>query len=195
MNNNDFIIQNSSSYTHEYSNFPNSLIQQHHFKDADDSVASLINEITDLKARGLYDLAAKKITENANILSHYNIDAETINAIEEEIRWGNKEGSMQYPYVSIYPEGIDDRTYFCDIDLKGQPLMDAYHSLIDERRYTDANILLSQQNEVHHYSADLINYLEAKVKNTQEYISNWEKYSPHHLSNAEPNININEFWI
>ncbi len=102
---------------------------------------------------------------------------------------------MQYPYVSIYPEGIDDRTYFYDIDLKGQPLMDAYHSLIDERRYTDANILLSQQNEVHHYSADLINYLEAKVKNTQEYISNWEKYSPHHLSNAEPNININEFWI
>ncbi len=86
MNNNDFIIQNASSYTHEYSNFPNNLIQQHHFKDADDSVASLINEITDLKARGLYDLAAKKITENANILSHYNIDAETINAIEEEIR-------------------------------------------------------------------------------------------------------------
>ena len=82
----DFIIQNASSYTHEYSNFPNSLIPQHHFKDADDSVASLINEITDLKARGLYDLAAKKITENANILSHYNIDAETINAIEEEIR-------------------------------------------------------------------------------------------------------------
>ena len=71
---------------------------------------------------------------------------------------------MQYPYVSIYPEGIDDRTYFCDIDLKGQPLMDAYHSLIDERRYTDANILLSQQNEVHHYSADLINYLEAKIR-------------------------------
>lgn len=46
----DFIIQNASSYTHEYSNFPNSLIQQHHFKDADDSVASLINEITDLNA-------------------------------------------------------------------------------------------------------------------------------------------------
>ena len=102
---------------------------------------------------------------------------------------------MQYPYVSIYPEGIDDRTYFCDIDLKGQPLMDAYHSLIDESRSTDANILISQQNDVHHYSAVLINYLEAKVKNTQEYISNWEKYSPHHLSNAEPNININEFWI
>jgi hypothetical protein len=56
----DFIIQNASSYTHEYSNFPNSLIKQHHFRNADDSVASLINEITDLKMRGLYDQATKK---------------------------------------------------------------------------------------------------------------------------------------
>lgn len=46
---------------------------------------------------------------------------------------------MQYPYVSIYPEGIDDRTYFCDMDLKGQPVMDAYNHLIDARQYTDAN--------------------------------------------------------
>ena len=86
MNNSDFIIQNASSYTNEYSNFPYDLIIQHHFKDADDSIASLINEINDLKARGLYDLASKKIREYSTTLSRYNIDAETINIIEEEIR-------------------------------------------------------------------------------------------------------------
>lgn len=102
---------------------------------------------------------------------------------------------MQYPYVSIYPEGIDDRTYFCDMDLKGQPVMDVYNHLIDARQYTDANNFLSQQSEVHHYSADLMNYLEAKVRNTQEYILNLEKFSPHHLSHTEPDIDVGEFWI
>lgn len=102
---------------------------------------------------------------------------------------------MQYPYISIFPEGIDERTYFCDVDLKGQTVMDTYQKLIEAKQYTDANNFLSQQNKVHHYSADLMNYLEAKIKNTQEYILSWEKYSPHHLSNAEPNINVNEFWI
>lgn len=102
---------------------------------------------------------------------------------------------MQYPYISIFPEGIDERTYFCDTDIKGQAVMNTYHSLIKAHQYTDANIFLSQQNEAHHYSADLMNYLEAKISNTQEYILNWEKYSPHHLSNTEPDIDVNEFWI
>lgn len=87
--NNDFITQNSSSYTHEYSNFPYSIIKQHYFKDADDSVASLINEINGYKERGLYDLAAKTINEYKDILKQYSLGgSETINTIEEEIRNG-----------------------------------------------------------------------------------------------------------
>ena len=57
---------------------------------------------------------------------------------------------MQYPYVSIFPDGIDERTYFCDVDLKGQTVMDAYQKLIEAKQYTDANNFLSQQNKVHH---------------------------------------------
>ncbi len=102
---------------------------------------------------------------------------------------------MQYPYISIFPEGIDERTYFCDVDLKGQTVMEAYSRFIEAHQYTNANIYLSQQNKVHHYSADLMNYLEAKTKSTQEHILSWEKYSPHHLSNTEPDISVNEFWI
>lgn len=87
--NEEFILKNASTYTHEYSNFPYSIIKQHYFKDADDSVASLINEINGYKERGLFELAAKKITEYEDILTHYSLGgAETINTIEEEIRNG-----------------------------------------------------------------------------------------------------------
>lgn len=82
--NEEFI--NDKNYTHEYSQFPKKLITKHHFKDADDSIASLINEINDLKARGLFDLADKKISENADILAHYAFGSENIRIIEEELR-------------------------------------------------------------------------------------------------------------
>ena len=86
MNNSDFIIQNASSYTNEYSTFPYNLIKQHHFKDADDSIASLINEINNYKLQGNFEVASKLISENADLLSHYTIDSSIINIIEEEIR-------------------------------------------------------------------------------------------------------------
>ena len=86
MNNNDFIIQNSTSYTNEYSSFPYNLIKQHHFKDADNSIASLINEINNYKIQGNFEVASKLISENADLLSHYTIDSSIINIIEEEIR-------------------------------------------------------------------------------------------------------------
>lgn len=86
MTNSDFIIQNSSSYTQEYSKFPHKVITQHHFRDADNSIASLINKINNYKAKGNFEIASKLIAEKANLLAHYTIDASTINTIEEEIR-------------------------------------------------------------------------------------------------------------
>lgn len=71
---------------------------------------------------------------------------------------------MQYPYISIFPEGIDERTYFCDVDLKGQTVMDAYQKAYRSKAIYGCKQFLSQQNKVHHYSADLMNYLEAKIK-------------------------------
>ena len=85
--NEEFITQNASSYTHEYSNFPQTIIIQHHFKDADDSVASLVNEINGYKERGLFELASKIMKENEDVLKQYSLGgAETINTLEEEIR-------------------------------------------------------------------------------------------------------------
>lgn len=102
---------------------------------------------------------------------------------------------MNYPYISIFPSGIDRRIYFSDINIDGVPIMDTYNQLISERKYTEANNFISQQNVVHHYSADLFNYIEAIIESTQEYISNLEKYNPFHTSDAEPSIEVNEFWI
>lgn len=85
MTNEEFINQNAASYSNEYSKFPYKRIAIHHFKDADDSIASLLNEIDDLKARGLYSLAEKKIKENADILREYTYGSELINTVQEEI--------------------------------------------------------------------------------------------------------------
>ena len=102
---------------------------------------------------------------------------------------------MQYPYTSILPNGIDDRTFICDVDLNGKPTMDAYNNLITNGKFTDANIFISQQN-VHNYSADLLNFIEAKIEAWQECIYKKEKFNPFHHSTTEPeNIQNGEFWI
>lgn len=111
--NDNFIIKNASSYTHEYSNFPYSLITQHNFKDADDSVASLINEINSLKERGLYELASKIMKENKDVLAQYSLGgAKTINTIEEEIRNGQIMTIQKSQCVFLEPEEPE----ICSID-------------------------------------------------------------------------------
>lgn len=85
-NNGDFIVQNSSSYTSEYSKFPHKVITRHNFRDADNSIANLINEINCYKQQGNFAIANKLMSENSNVLSHYTMDASTINTIEEEVR-------------------------------------------------------------------------------------------------------------
>lgn len=102
---------------------------------------------------------------------------------------------MQYPYISNFPNSVDERTFFCDIDIDTKPLMDHYNNLIQEKKYQEANIFLSQQNNLHGYTADLFNFLEAKIFNTQEFVLNMEKYNPFHYSPSEPNIEIGEIWI
>ena len=111
--NEDFIVNNSKLYTHEYSNFPYSLITQHNFKDADDSVASLINEINGYKERGLFELASKTMNEYKDILSQYSLGgAETINTLEEEIRNGQIMTMQKSQCVFLEPEEPE----ICSID-------------------------------------------------------------------------------
>ena len=75
----------SQQYENEFSSFPQKLITRHNFKNVDDNIAAEINEINDLRSRGLYDQASRLIEKNKDILSQYIVDAVTIRTWEEEI--------------------------------------------------------------------------------------------------------------
>ena len=72
-------------YENEFSNFPQELITLHHFKDIDDNIADIINQINSLRSQGLYNQAARIIDANKDVLSQYVIDAITFRTWEEEI--------------------------------------------------------------------------------------------------------------
>lgn len=72
--------------THEYSNFPNELITKHNFKDVDDNIASVINQIKELQASGLYNQASRIVAQNKDVLGQYIIDSSIVNELIEHIR-------------------------------------------------------------------------------------------------------------
>lgn len=73
-----------AEFTNEYSRYPSQIMTKKTYKDVDDSVASQIQQIQDLRRAGNYNLAAQKI--KALNLSAYNFSAEDINWLIEENR-------------------------------------------------------------------------------------------------------------
>lgn len=74
------------NYTHEFSQFPDQILIRHNFKDADDSIASIINQIKKLQADGKYSRAAQYIKQNKDRLGPYVLGSEYLNTIDEETR-------------------------------------------------------------------------------------------------------------
>lgn len=74
-----------SEYSREFSNFPSEKITKHNFKNVDDTIASIINQINSLRLQGLYNQASRIIQNNYDILSYYIVDAITFRTWEEEI--------------------------------------------------------------------------------------------------------------
>lgn len=90
------------NYEREYSDFPNSNITLHNFKNIDDSgvtytldgtrytttIAELVNQIQSLQTSSLTSdriKCAALINANKSTLTHYIADAETFNGWEQEI--------------------------------------------------------------------------------------------------------------
>lgn len=90
------------NYEREYSNFPNSNITLHKFKNVDDSaitytldgvtvattIVALVNQIQTLQASSITSdktKCAALINANKSTLTHYIADAETFNTWEQEI--------------------------------------------------------------------------------------------------------------
>ncbi|MDE7131253.1 MAG: hypothetical protein K2O65_05595 [Lachnospiraceae bacterium] len=88
-----------SQYENEFSSFPNQLITRHNFKNIDDDIASIINQINTLRSQGLYNQAARKIENNKDILAQYVVDAVTFRTWEEEISNTQKYAKAQQQVI------------------------------------------------------------------------------------------------
>lgn len=78
-----------ASYTHEYSNFPNTVYTVRNFldlKDAPTNVADVVTQIKDYIVKKNYSAAASALEENKNVLAQYMVDAAYINRLDEELR-------------------------------------------------------------------------------------------------------------
>ena len=96
-------------YTHEYSKLPNELFTPHHFKDVNDAVAPLINQVKVLQSQGQYN-RINEIIANRPDLQPYIFGAENWNALEEETRNLEilaKSKKQQIFYQSEEPDGGD----------------------------------------------------------------------------------------
>lgn len=72
------------NYTHDYSQFPNRFMDRHNFKDVNNDVASIINQVKELQAQGKYAEAANIV--DSQDLKEYILSAEYINELDEETR-------------------------------------------------------------------------------------------------------------
>ena len=92
-----------TEFEREFSNFPTVKITKHNFKNIDDNIADVINQINALRAQGLYNQAARLIQNNSDILSQYIADAATFRTWEEEIY-----------NTQVYAKSIQQSVYFDD---------------------------------------------------------------------------------
>ena len=92
--------------THEYSLFPDRVYTLHNFKNVADAPSEVVSIISDIKANvtaGKYSDAALLLQEYKSMLSPYWIDADIVNAIEEEVR-----------NLEIYARGEKQSYYYQD---------------------------------------------------------------------------------
>ncbi|MDE6748897.1 MAG: hypothetical protein K2K21_07540 [Lachnospiraceae bacterium] len=74
-----------AEYENEFSQFPLKKITKHNFKNVDDTIAPIINQINVLRSQGLYHQASQIIENNQDTLAQYIVDAITFRTWEEEI--------------------------------------------------------------------------------------------------------------
>lgn len=99
----------------EYSNYPNKLITMHKYKNVDDTVAAVINEINSLMSQELYNQAARVKEKNADILSQYIFDAESINTLIEEIRNTQLYAKQRQQFVWFEDENNEPPAIYGDV--------------------------------------------------------------------------------
>lgn len=96
-----------TQYSNEFSNFPSQKITRHNFKNVDDDIASIINQINALRSQNLYNQASRIIKDNFDVLSHYIVDAITFRTWEEEI-YNTQKYARQKQQSIFFDESEED---------------------------------------------------------------------------------------
>lgn len=96
-----------AEYSREFSSFPSKKITRHNFKNVDDNIASIINQIKSLQLQGLYNQAARVVQDNFDVLSHYIVDAITFRTWEEEI-YNTQKYARQVQQSIFFDEDEED---------------------------------------------------------------------------------------
>ena len=96
-----------AKFTHEYSNFPDELITIVGYKNVNDTIGELINQINAYRLDGNYAAAQILIDEYATQLKKYNLDMEIINTMVEEIRNTQIKSYIAGQFLSIEEEEPD----------------------------------------------------------------------------------------
>ncbi len=102
-----------AKYSKEFSKFPEQVFTLHNFKnvaDAPTEVISIIQKIKSAVASGAYSEAAQLLSKNKAVIAEYWIDADNINALEEEIYnlelYAKQSVQMHY-YCDDEPSGVE----------------------------------------------------------------------------------------
>ncbi len=98
--------------------------------------------------------------------------------------------------ISIFPKGIDTRTFFSDISIDYTDLMSQYQLLIKQGKYSEASPLLNN-SDASFYGAWIFNLFDNRLKNIGEYLLTLEKPKLTIYQNTEPNEGLieNLTWI
>ena len=100
-----------AKFTHEYSNFPDELITLVSYKNVNDTIGELINQINAYRLDGNYTAAQILIDDYASQLKQYNLDMTIINTFIEEIRNTQIKSRVAGQFLSIEedePDGVWD---------------------------------------------------------------------------------------
>lgn len=81
---------------------------------------------------------------------------------------------MSKKTISTFPNDIDDRIFFQDINISQVPVMNDYYKYLNAENYTMASEILNN-SEVFFYGAWLLNLLENRLYEIGNYVSGLEK--------------------
>ena len=93
---------------------------------------------------------------------------------------------MSHVVNTNFPNSVDDRIFYNDIDLDQLHILEQYKELLIASKYDEASDLL-QQSDIDYFGSWLLNLFELRIRATQEYLlNNKEKPKLQIYSSIEP---------